>query len=62
MSGFILGIAGHLHDGAACLLHDANIVAAVCEERFSRINRIWRIINNVMHILSLRVYHSESTG
>ena len=33
----ILGISAYYHDSAACLLHDGEIVAAVQEERFSRI-------------------------
>ncbi|MBI4447230.1 MAG: carbamoyltransferase [Acidobacteria bacterium] len=33
----ILGVSAFYHDSAACLLQDGNIVAAVQEERFSRI-------------------------
>jgi carbamoyltransferase len=34
---YILGISAYFHDSAACLLKDDHIVAAVQEERFSRI-------------------------
>ena len=33
----ILGISAYYHDSAACLLRDGEIVAAVQEERFSRV-------------------------
>ncbi len=33
---YILGISAFYHDSAACLLRDADIVAAVSEERFTR--------------------------
>ena len=32
----ILGISAFYHDSAACLIKDGNIIAAVQEERFSR--------------------------
>ncbi|MEH3113854.1 carbamoyltransferase family protein [Pedobacter terrae] len=35
--GYILGISAYYHDSAACLLKDAEIIAAAQEERFSRI-------------------------
>jgi len=34
---YILGISAYYHDSAACLLRDGDIVAAVQEERFSRV-------------------------
>src|ERR1700761_8252878 len=34
---YILGISAYYHDSAACLLKDGEIVAAVQEERFTRI-------------------------
>ena len=34
---YILGISAYYHDSAACLLHDGDILAAVQEERFTRI-------------------------
>jgi carbamoyltransferase len=34
---YILGISSYYHDSGACLLHDGKILAAVQEERFSRI-------------------------
>lgn len=34
---YILGISAYYHDSAACLLKDAEIIAAAQEERFSRI-------------------------
>jgi carbamoyltransferase len=34
---YILGISCYYHDASACLLHDGEIIAAVSEERFSRI-------------------------
>ena len=34
---YILGISAFYHDSAACLIHDATIVAAAQEERFSRV-------------------------
>ena len=34
---YILGISAFYHDSAACLLENGNIVAAVQEERFTRI-------------------------
>ena len=34
---YILGISAFYHDSAACLLHNAEIIAAAQEERFSRI-------------------------
>lgn len=37
MSLSIIGISAHYHDAACCLLRDGEIVAAVQEERFSRI-------------------------
>ena len=37
MSVFILGISFGYHDSSACLLKDEDILAAVQEERFSRI-------------------------
>jgi carbamoyltransferase len=35
--GYILGISAYYHDSAACLLKNAEIIAAAQEERFSRI-------------------------
>ncbi|HEX4417219.1 MAG TPA: carbamoyltransferase N-terminal domain-containing protein [Kofleriaceae bacterium] len=37
MSLNIIGISAHFHDAACCLLRDGKLVAAVQEERFSRI-------------------------
>ena len=37
---YILGISGLVHDAAACLIRDGEIVAAVEEERFIRIKHI----------------------
>jgi carbamoyltransferase len=34
---YILGLSCHFHDSAACVLHDGKIVAAIQEERLSRI-------------------------
>ena len=34
---YTLGISCYYHDSAACLLHDGKVIAAVEEERFSRI-------------------------
>jgi len=34
---YILGISAYYHDSAACLIQDGNILAAVQEERFTRI-------------------------
>jgi carbamoyltransferase len=34
---YTLGISSFYHDSAACLLRDSEIVAAVQEERFTRI-------------------------
>ena len=34
---YILGISAFFHDSAACLLKNGKVVAAVQEERFSRI-------------------------
>ena len=36
----ILGISGAVHDAAAALLQDGNLVAAVEEERFKRVKHI----------------------
>jgi len=33
----IIGISAGYHDSACCLLQDGNLVAAIQEERFSRI-------------------------
>jgi carbamoyltransferase len=33
----ILGISAYFHDSSACLIQDGQIIAAVLEERFSRI-------------------------
>lgn len=32
----ILGISAYYHDSAAALIVDGKVIAAVCEERFSR--------------------------
>ena len=37
MSIFILGIGGYSHDASACLIRDGELVAAVEEERFTRL-------------------------
>jgi carbamoyltransferase len=37
MSQNIIGISAHFHDAACCLLRDGKLVAAVQEERFSRV-------------------------
>jgi carbamoyltransferase len=34
---YILGISSFYHDSAACIIKDGEIIAAVQEERFSRI-------------------------
>ena len=36
---YILGISCFYHDSAAALIHDGRLVAAVQEERFSRIKQ-----------------------
>ncbi len=37
MSGIILGVSAFYHDSAAALVADGVVVAAVQEERFSRV-------------------------
>ena len=34
---FILGISAWFHDSAACIIHNGKIIAAVQEERFTRV-------------------------
>ncbi len=48
----ILGISAFYHDSAACLIIDGNIIAAVQEERFTRIKHDLSFpINSIMYIL-----------
>ena len=37
MAKYILGISAHYHDSAAALVRDGEVIAAACEERFSRL-------------------------
>ena len=36
---YILGISAYFHDSSACLLRDGEVIAAVQEERFTRIKQ-----------------------
>ena len=46
---YILGISAYYHDSAACLLNDDYIVAAVQEERFSRIKNDKNFPESAIH-------------
>ena len=48
---FTLGINSIYHDSAACLVHDGVVVAAVEEERFSRIRHQKRPMPYEAHAL-----------
>ena len=51
---FILGISALYHDSAAVLLEDSKIIAAIQEERITRINSLVRKfeLQNVIHLKS----------
>ncbi len=39
---YILGLSAYMHDTAACLIHDGQIIAIAEEERFTRQRHAWR--------------------
>lgn len=46
---YILGISCFYHDSAACLIKDGEIIAAVQEERFTRLKHDWRLPINAIN-------------
>ena len=59
---YILGISAFYHDSAACLVQDGEIIAAVQEERFTRIKHNHSISSATIFSYRIPSYNALNLG